>query len=401
MPRRLACTRCCYMLTWHCLALNRRSQLLGKLLADLASMREESIQTAGLQHAGNSSQVGRGAGGAGQHEAGCRLRDQTHQPSVANQPTQLLPPNSFPPLPQYDVMADFANMSVGGSVPAGAAAGGGQDEGGAAAAAASQQDEVVGTGACVAKQPVRYCECPMKNFNRRLGPCALPFHLPRASHLCMFLNLAPAEEDLDHPQFCALSPTAHSEPQKMKRRIRTPACSASCRVPTTPLRSSTPTTPNPRPCSLALPASPHTPPLAQPSAQCRPYACHAITRVCLCCSMQSRRTQRTTPCCTGCAPPMLRCAGWGCRRALAAGGHGTAATAPSPSLTTLGPAGHQLALPPRAHPHLLHLRVPHALPAQRAALLPHGWVAGQGRGALVRGCGRREGGGQPHATCTC
>lgn len=34
------------------------SQLLGKLLADLASMREESVQTAGLQHADNSMQVG-------------------------------------------------------------------------------------------------------------------------------------------------------------------------------------------------------------------------------------------------------------------------------------------------------------------------------------------------------
>lgn len=33
------------------------SQLLGKLLADLASMREESVQTAGLQHADDSSQV--------------------------------------------------------------------------------------------------------------------------------------------------------------------------------------------------------------------------------------------------------------------------------------------------------------------------------------------------------
>jgi hypothetical protein len=34
------------------------SQLLGKLLADLASMREESVQTAGLLHADNSAQVG-------------------------------------------------------------------------------------------------------------------------------------------------------------------------------------------------------------------------------------------------------------------------------------------------------------------------------------------------------
>jgi inositol hexakisphosphate/diphosphoinositol-pentakisphosphate kinase len=33
------------------------SQLLGKLLADLASMREESVQTAGLQHSDSSMQV--------------------------------------------------------------------------------------------------------------------------------------------------------------------------------------------------------------------------------------------------------------------------------------------------------------------------------------------------------
>lgn len=39
------------------------SQLLGKLLADLASMREESMQTAGLQHADNSLQVRPGGEG--------------------------------------------------------------------------------------------------------------------------------------------------------------------------------------------------------------------------------------------------------------------------------------------------------------------------------------------------
>lgn len=55
-----------------------------------------------------------------------------------------------PPHPQYDVMADFRNLSVaGGSAPAERAASGEQAEAAgadAAAAATSQQDEVVGTG---------------------------------------------------------------------------------------------------------------------------------------------------------------------------------------------------------------------------------------------------------------
>lgn len=50
---------------WLSHTLLRRSQLLGKLLADLASMREESMQTAGLQHADNSMQV---RGGRGRQE---------------------------------------------------------------------------------------------------------------------------------------------------------------------------------------------------------------------------------------------------------------------------------------------------------------------------------------------
>lgn len=58
---------------------------------------------------------------------------------------QLLMPLPPSPAPQYDVMADFANLSVGGSAPTDTPApGGGQGEGGAAAG--SQQDEVVGTG---------------------------------------------------------------------------------------------------------------------------------------------------------------------------------------------------------------------------------------------------------------
>ncbi|EFN57696.1 hypothetical protein CHLNCDRAFT_57228 [Chlorella variabilis] len=76
------------------------SQLLGKLLADLASMREESMQTAGLQHADNSL--------------------------------------------QYDAMADLRNLAVNSSSrpSGGSEAGGGEAEG---TARSTSQEEVVGT----------------------------------------------------------------------------------------------------------------------------------------------------------------------------------------------------------------------------------------------------------------
>ncbi|KAI3438574.1 hypothetical protein D9Q98_001000 [Chlorella vulgaris] len=77
------------------------SQLLGKLLADLASMREESVQTAGLQHSDSSM--------------------------------------------QYDAMTDLRNMAVSGNGPSRDAPSNGQEvEGGVEGA--SNQEEVVGTG---------------------------------------------------------------------------------------------------------------------------------------------------------------------------------------------------------------------------------------------------------------
>ena len=95
------------------------SQLLGKLLADLASMREESVQTAGLQHADNSLLVRQGQGRAGQdHAAG---------PHNIRQLSAGLP--TIPSCPacctarwllQYDVMSDLGNLEVGSGSHGGA-----------------------------------------------------------------------------------------------------------------------------------------------------------------------------------------------------------------------------------------------------------------------------------------
>ena len=83
--------------------------------------------------------------------------------------------------------------------------------------------------------------------------------------------------------------------------------------------------------------------------------------------------------------------GLGCLGGLAGLDTPTPRASPLAAMTT----GHQLPLPPRAHPHLLHLRVPHALTAQRAALLPAGWVPQVGGG----GCVREQPGGRQRRAC--
>jgi hypothetical protein len=102
------------------------SQLLGKLLADLASMREESVQTAGLQHADNSLLVrGAGWGWAGRGrcmQQMCRSCSTcwAQRISLSASHSQLSRPCTARSLLQYDVMSDLGNLEVGSGSHGGA-----------------------------------------------------------------------------------------------------------------------------------------------------------------------------------------------------------------------------------------------------------------------------------------
>ena len=194
---------------WPCPATAPRSQLLGKLLADLASMREESVQTAGLQHADSSA--------------------------------------------QYDVVSDFRNLAAGSSAPAAAAPSGGGDGGdgggstaggtaaataepsaasargtdgeeAAAAAGRSTGDEVVGTGG------LRRVGVGQDGAAAGRGQLPLRCHhatsgSKQAGTLCCRrragARACSVEEDF--PQFTALSPSAHSSAQCVAPQLSSPS----------------------------------------------------------------------------------------------------------------------------------------------------------------------------------